>query len=121
MNATDTVFIRGLKADGVIGVFDWEREIRQTLVIDVTMATDIRQAASTDDLQHTLDYKAICDAIRDWVAAEQFKLIETLAETIAARLRAKFGVSWLRLTIHKPTAIAEAMDVGITIERGETP
>lgn len=118
---SDTVFIRGLKAEGVIGVFDWEREIRQTLLIDVTMATDIRKAASTDDLQHTLDYKAICEAIRAWVADEQFQLIETLAETIAARLRKEFSIRWLRLTIHKPTAIAEAMDVGITIERGETP
>lgn len=115
----DTVFIRGLKAECVIGVFDWEREIRQTLLIDVDMATDIRQAASTDDLQLTLDYKAISEAIRRWAMEAQCQLIETLAELIATRLRAEFGVRWLRLTIHKPTAIADALDVGITIERGD--
>lgn len=117
----DTVFIKALKTEGVIGVFDWEREIRQPLFVDVVMATNIRQAAATDDLTHTLNYKAICDRITEYVATSQFKLIETLAEQLAALLQKEFAIEWLQLAIHKPGAIAAAGDIGIQIERGEKP
>lgn len=117
----DKVFIKGLKTSGVIGVFDWEREVRQSLYIDVTMSTDITKAALTDDLSHTLNYKAITDMIRDFVANTQFQLIETLAEKLAERIQFDFHVVWLQLTVHKPGAIADADDVGISIERGEKP
>ena len=117
----DTVFIKGLKTEGVIGVFEWEREIRQPLYIDVTLATDIRKAAETDDLQHTLDYKAITDAIKAFVSGTQFQLIETLAEALAQKIQQDFQVSWLALKIHKPGAIADAEDIGIVIERGVKP
>lgn len=117
----DTVFIKGLKTEGVIGVFDWEREIRQPLYIDVTMATDIRLAAAHDDLTDTLDYKAITDRIAQFVAQSAFKLIETLAERLAELLQKEFAIQWLQLAIHKPGAIAAASDIGIQIERGEKP
>ena len=117
----DTVFIKGLKTEGVIGVFDWEREIRQPLYIDVTMATDIRLAAKSDDLTHTLNYKAITDRICEYVAGSAFKLIETLAEHLAEILQKEFAITWLQLAIHKPGAIAAASDIGIQIERGEKP
>ena len=119
--SADTVFIKGLKTEAVIGVFDWEREIRQALYIDVVMATDIRLAAAEDNLNHTLDYKAITDRIQHFVAQSRFKLIETLAEHLAVLLQAEFGIAWLQLSIHKPGAIANAQDIGITIERGEKP
>ncbi len=118
---TDTVFIKGLKTNGIIGVFEWEREVRQSLYIDVTMSVDISQAALTDDLRHTLDYKAITDMIRDFVANTQFQLIETLADKLAEKIQFDFHVVWLQLTVHKPGAIADADDVGISIERGEKP
>lgn len=117
----DKVFITRLKTEGVIGVFAWEREVRQTLYIDVEMATDIKKAAATDNLAHTLDYKAITDRIQQFVAASQYQLIETLAEHLAGLLRREFGIPWLRLAVHKPGAIAAAQDVGITIERGVKP
>ncbi|MDZ7923037.1 MAG: dihydroneopterin aldolase [Marinagarivorans sp.] len=117
----DKVFIKHLKTEGVIGVFDWEREVRQPLYIDITMATDIAQAAASDDLAHTLDYKTICDFIQQRVAGSHFKLIETLAETLAQELRQEFAIRWLELSVHKPSAIAAAGDIGITIQRGELP
>ena len=119
--SVDSVFIKGLKTEGIIGVFDWEREIRQPLYIDVVMATDIRRAAVEDNLAHTLDYKAITDRIQHFVADSGFKLIETLAERLAATLQAEFHIVWLQLSVHKPGAIADAQDIGITIERGEKP
>ena len=117
----DTVFVTGLKTEGVIGVFEWEREIRQLLFIDLEMATDIATAATTDDLTYTLDYKSICDFVIDYVASTQFKLIETLAEKLAAMLMIEFSVPWIRLAVHKPGAIAPAQDLGVRIERGVKP
>ncbi|HEY7773355.1 MAG TPA: dihydroneopterin aldolase [Marinagarivorans sp.] len=119
--SADIVFIKGLKTEGVIGVFDWEREIRQPLYVDVEMATDIRRAAKRDELELTLNYKAVCERIAVFVKESQFQLIETLAERLAALLRAEFAIVWLRLSIHKPGAIANAQDIGITIERGDKP
>ena len=117
----DKVFIKHLKTEGVIGVFDWELEVRQPLYIDVILATNITRAAASDNLTYTLNYKAICDFIQQRVASSRFNLIETLAETLALELRQQFAIQWLELSVHKPGAIADAGDIGITIQRGEHP
>lgn len=115
----DIVFIRDLRVTTTVGVYAWERSIRQTLTLDLEMATDIRAAAASDDLAHTLNYHAVATRVSAFVAASQYQLIEPLAEGIAALIRAEFGVSWLRLTLGKPGAVPAAACVGLIIERGE--
>ncbi|WP_304640318.1 dihydroneopterin aldolase [Pseudomonas sp.] len=115
----DRIFVRGLAVDAVIGVYDWERDIRQPLVLDLELAWDIRAAAADDDLSRTLDYAAISDRIITYVGESRFALVETLAERVAELVRSEFAVPWLRLTVNKPTAVSQATGgVGVIIERG---
>jgi len=116
----DQVFIRGLEVDTVIGAYDWERNIRQRLVLDLDMGWDIRAAAAEDDLTKALDYAAVSKRVLGYVSASSFELVETLAERLAVLIMSEFGVPWLRLTINKPGAVAQATGgVGVVIERGE--
>ncbi|SFH90188.1 dihydroneopterin aldolase [Modicisalibacter xianhensis] len=115
----DRVLIEGLSVETVIGVYDWERTIRQRLELDLELATDIRPAAAGDDLARTLDYAAISQQIGEFAASSRFELVETFAERLAAMLREEFGIAWLRLTLRKPGAVANARAVGVRIERGE--
>lgn len=115
----DIVFIRELKVQTVIGAFGWERKIRQTVVLDLEMATDMTQAAATDQLQYALDYKAVATRISSFVSDSSFQLVEALAEAVAAILQKEFGVVWLRLRVSKPGAVPGAKDVGVLIERGQ--
>jgi dihydroneopterin aldolase len=114
----DTIFLTGLRTDAVIGIYDWEREIRQVVIVDLEMATDIRRASATDDIQYALNYKSISDRVMQFVTDSSFGLIETLAEQIAELVRSEFQVPWLRVTVHKPDAIPAASDIGVIIERG---
>ena len=114
----DIVFIEDLRIQTVIGVYDWEREITQTVSLDLEMAFDIRAAADSDDIAHTLDYKAVSKRLIAFVEASEFQLVETLAERIAGIVTEEFGVSWLRLKLHKPGALRGSRDVGVMIERG---
>ena len=115
----DIVYINDLKIDTIIGIYDWEREVRQTISLDLEMGTDIRQAAATDDIQYTLNYKAVSKRLIDFIEGSEFFLVETIAEQVAEIVREEFKVPWLRLRIGKPGAIRGARDVGIVIERGE--
>jgi dihydroneopterin aldolase len=117
----DTVFIHDLRVDTVIGIFDWERRIRQTVKLDLEMAADIRRAAAGDAIADTLDYKAIGKRVVAFVEASEYQLVETLAERIAALVLEEFSVPWLRLTVSKPGALRGARDVGVIIERGARP
>jgi dihydroneopterin aldolase len=117
----DIVYIKGLKTDAVIGVYDWERGIRQTLVLDLELAADNRAAAANDAIEDAVDYDAISGRILAYVADSEFELIETLAERVADIVLGEFGIPWLRLKLAKPGAVAEADDVGVIIERGEKP
>ena len=114
----DIVFIRELRADTVIGVYDWERSIRQTLVLDLELASDNRAAAVTDGIAEAVDYDAISKRVLAYVQASEFQLIETLAERVAEIVLTEFNIPWLRLKLGKPGAVAEADDVGVIIERG---
>ncbi len=117
----DIVYIRDLKVNTIIGIYDWEREIRQTVSLDLEMATDIRRAGQTDHIGDTLNYKAVAKRLIAFIEGSEFQLVETLAERVAAIVREEFGVPWLRLRLSKPGAVRGARDVGVVIERGAKP
>jgi dihydroneopterin aldolase len=115
----DIIYLKALKIDTVIGIFDWERQIKQTVVLDLEMATDIRKAASTDQIEDTLNYKAVSKRLIDFVQNSEFQLVETLAERITEIVLTEFSVPWVRLKLDKSGAIRGAQGVGVIIERGE--
>jgi dihydroneopterin aldolase len=114
----DRVFIKDLRVETVIGIFDWEREIKQAVSLDVEMAFDIRAAAKSDDIEDTLDYKAVAKRLIQVVQASEFQLVESLAERCAALILGEFPVDWLRLKLSKPGAVRGSSAVGVIIERG---
>jgi dihydroneopterin aldolase len=114
----DIVFLHGLKIETVIGAFDWERRIEQTVVLDLDLGFDIRGAAASDNLGDALNYKAVAKRLTAFVGAGQFHLVETLAERVAELLLEEFPIDWLRLRVNKPGAVRGARDVGVLIERG---
>jgi len=114
----DIIYLRDLRVETIIGIYDWEREIRQTVVIDLEMGADIRRAAETDAIEDTLDYKAIAKTVIAFVEQSEFQLVETLAERVAELILSDFSVPWLRLSINKQGAVRGARDVGVCIERG---
>jgi len=117
----DIVYIRDLQIETIIGIYDWEREVRQTISLDLEMGADIRKAAASDDIQHTLNYKAVAKRLITFVEESQCLLVERLAEEIAAIVLDEFNVPWLKLRLSKPGALRGSKDVGIIIERGEKP
>ena len=114
----DIVFIEGLKVQTTIGYYEWEKSIKQLLVFDLQMGTDIRTAATGDELAKTLDYAEISTLIDEFANANVVDLIETLAERLAKHLMDEYQIKWLRLKISKPTAVEQASAVGVIIERG---
>ncbi len=115
----DIIYLHDLRIDTMIGVFDWERRVRQTVILDLEMAADIRRAAASDDLDDTLNYKAVAKRLIDFVGRSEFQLVETLAEQVATLVLDEFAVPWLRLRVNKQGAVRGARDVGVIIERGE--
>ncbi len=117
----DIIFLRGLEIETIIGIYEWERELKQTVILDLEMATDIRPASETDDIEHTVDYKAVAKRLIHFVENSDFYLVETLAEKITEIILKEFSVPWVKLTLNKKGAIRGASDVGIIIERGKRP
>ncbi len=115
---SDTVFIRGLEARGIIGVNDWEREKPQTIRIDIDMAADIRAAAENDDIEKTVNYRAVSKAVLAHIEGSSYQLVETLAERLAAMILAEHGTPWVRVRVSKPGAVRFSDEVGVEIERG---
>ena len=115
----DTVFISDLRIETLIGIYGWERKVRQTISLDLEMGADIRAAAATDAIEDTLNYKAVAKRLIAFVGASEFQLVETLAEKIAEIVLNEFNVPWVRLTVHKPGAVRGSRDVGVIIERGQ--
>lgn len=115
----DKVFIKGLSIQTTIGFFEWEKEIKQTLVIDLEMAWNTAHAAENDELARTLDYADISEKIALFANQNPVDLIETLAERLAAFLIERYHIPWLRLKIGKPNAVHNAVTVGVEIERGQ--
>jgi dihydroneopterin aldolase len=117
--ATDTVFLHELKVETIIGLWDWERKIRQTVSIDLEMGADIRRAAQTDSIDDTLNYKTVAKQVQQLVADSEFQLVETLAEKIAELVLTEFAISWIQVRVSKPGAIRGAGDVGVLIRRSK--
>ena len=115
----DIVYLNDLRIDTIIGVYDWERRTRQTVIFDIEMATDIRKAAKTDNIDNTLDYKAVAKRLIAFVSESKFELVETLAEKVASVLVDEFNVSWCRVRLNKKGAVRGVRDVGVIIERGK--
>ena len=117
----DIIFLTDLKIETIIGIYDWEREIKQTISLDLEMATDIRKAAQSDHIDDTLDYKAVSKRLISFVEESKFELVERLAEECAQLILNEFNVPWVRLKLNKGGAIRGASGVGILIERGTKP
>ena len=117
--ATDTVFVHELKVETIIGIWGWERKIRQTVSIDLEMGADIRRAAETDSIDDTLNYKAISKRVQQFVADSEFQLVETMAEKIAELVLQEFKVPWIQVRVSKPGAIRGAKNVGVLIRRSK--
>lgn len=115
----DIIFIRDLRVETIIGIYDWERTTRQTVGIDLEMGADIRKAAQTDNIEHTPSYKDVAKRLIDFVGDSEFFLVETMAEQIANIVLTEFPVPWVKVTLRKPGAVRGASDVGVIIERGE--
>ena len=121
MDVMDVVFIEDLRVDTVIGIYDWERRVRQTVALDIEMAFDNTVPALADDIALTLNYKDVAKRLIAYVGESSFGLVETLAERCAAIIRDEFKVSWVRLKLSKPGAVRGAKSVGVLIERGVRP
>ena len=113
----DHVFIEGLEIEALIGIYDWERRIRQPLVFDIEMAFDNRIPAASDAIGDTLNYKAVSKRVVQYVSESDFGLVETLAERVAAIILEEFGVQRVRLKLSTPGAVRGARAVGVMIER----
>ena len=113
----DRIFLRGLTAECIIGFIDWERRVKQTVVLDLELPVDCRRASGSDDVADTVDYKKVAKRVLAYIEASQFKLVETLAHRLALLLIEEFGLEWVRISLNKPGAIRNSRDVGVLIER----
>ncbi len=115
----DIVYLRDLRIDTVIGIYDWERRTRQTVILDLEMGADVARAASTERIEDALNYKAVAKRLIAFVGESDFQLVETLAERCCEIILKEFDVPWVRLSLNKKGAVRGATDVGVIIERGE--
>ena len=113
----DKIFIHALKTETIVGIFDWERQVKQTVVMDIELSADIRKAALSDSIDDTLNYKGVAKRVLAFVEESSFHLVETLAEHIAMLILEEFGVSWVSIALSKPGAIRSSRDVGVKLER----
>lgn len=114
---SDRIFLRDLRTEAIIGIYDWERKIKQTISIDLELPTDVRRAARTDKIEDTLDYKKITKRMLAFIDDSHYELVETLAEALAQLILREFGCEWVKLSVNKPGAIRGSRDVGVMIER----
>lgn len=114
----DTIFLKDIRVETIVGIWDWERRMPQTVSIDLELGADVQRAAETDSIDATLDYRAVAKRVSGFVADSRFQLIESMAEGIAKIVTGEFAVPWVKVTVHKPGAVRGSNDVGIIIERG---
>jgi dihydroneopterin aldolase len=113
----DKIFIHALKTEAIVGIFDWERQVKQTVILDIELSADIRKAALTDSIDDTLNYKRVAKQVLAFVEESRFHLVETLAEHVAMLILEEFAVAWVRVSLSKPGAIRSSRDVGVMLER----
>ncbi|MGH8201750.1 MAG: dihydroneopterin aldolase [Steroidobacteraceae bacterium] len=118
--ADDRIFLRGLTGECIIGFIDWERRLKQTVVVDLELPVDCRRAAVSDDVADTVDYKRVAKRVLAYIEASEFKLVESLAHRLAMLLLEEFGLEWVRISLNKPGAIRSSRDVGVVIERNRS-
>lgn len=121
MSSMDIIFIEGLKISATIGVWEWERRIKQNLIVDLELGTDISNAAESDSLDDAVSYKAVSERVVDYVSGSTNMLIETIAQNIADFILSEFPIVWCRVKVSKPRAVEKGRNVGVIIERGERP
>lgn len=114
----DIIYLSDLRINTVIGIYDWERRVKQTIILDLEMAADIQAAANSDKIEDTLNYKDVAKRLFAYVGESEFELVETLAEKVAEMIMTEFKVPWLRLKVNKQGAVRGVRDVGVIIERG---
>ncbi len=117
--ALDKVFIEQLEVITTIGVYDWEQQIKQKLVLDIEMAHDNKPAGKSDDVQDALDYSQVSEAVLNHIENGRFLLVERVAEEIAELIMQRFSVPWIKIRLAKPGAVPQARAVGVVIERGQ--
>lgn len=115
----DIFFFRDLTIMARIGVRDWERQVKQPVIVNLELAVDVKAASRQDNLAETLSYSEVLQDLQEFVGNSEFQLIETLAEQIADRLLNKFGIPWLKLELVKPQPLKGTHSVGVIIERGK--
>jgi dihydroneopterin aldolase len=113
----DKIFIHALKTEAIIGIFDWERQVKQTVIVDIEISADIRRAALSDSIGDTLNYKRVAKRVLAFVEESKFHLVETLGEHLAMLILEDFGMAWVRISLSKPGAIRNSRDVGVMLER----
>jgi 7,8-dihydroneopterin aldolase/epimerase/oxygenase len=113
----DKIFIHALKTEAIIGIFDWERQVKQTVIVDIEISADVRKAALSDSIDDTLNYKRVAKRVLSFVEDSKFHLVETLAEHIAMLMLEDFGIAWVRISLSKPGAVRSSRDVGVVLER----
>ena len=113
----DKIFIRALKAEAIIGIYDWERQVKQTVLIDLELAMDIRKAALSDAIADTVNYKKVAKRVLAFVEASQFHLVESLAEHLAMLILEEFGLEWVSIVLAKPGAVRGSREVGVALQR----
>jgi 7,8-dihydroneopterin aldolase/epimerase/oxygenase len=113
----DKIFLHALKAEAIIGIYDWERQVKQTVIVDLEMNGSIRKAALSDSIDDTLNYKKVAKRVLAFIEGSQYHLVETLTEQIAMLLLSEFGLTWVRVSLSKPGAVRNSRDVGVIIER----
>ena len=113
----DAIFLHDLRIETIVGIWDWERKIKQTVSIDLEMGADIARAAASDSIEDTLNYKLVAKRIQTLVEGSSFQLVETMAEEISTIILAEFDVPWVLVKVNKPGAIRSARDVGVRIFR----
>ena len=114
----DIIFLHGLKVECVIGIWEWERRITQTLIFDLDMGFDTTVAAHSGAIEDTLNYREIAKRITAYSQETRANLVETLAQGVADILLKEFGASWCKVQVNKRGAVTGASDVGVVIERG---
>ena len=113
----DRIYLRDLRTETIIGIYDWERKIRQTVSFDFEFPGDIRRAAKSDRIEDTLNYKSVAKRVLAFVETSEYHLVETLAEEVARLILREFSVEWVKVTLNKPGAVRGSRDVGVVIER----
>ncbi len=114
----DKIYVSDIAIEAIVGIWDWERQVPQTVLIDLEMSVDVKRAAESDSIDDTVNYKAVSQRVRALVIESRFRLVETMAETVAQVIRDEFGVRWVRVKVNKPGALRGAKDVGVIVERG---